>query len=187
MLMLVLHIVLGLIWLVISAGKYPGLPQQKSPSEKSVPFFRVVQYLTIICFVYGVLNNYVRWEESTVLNFGSVAPAGLVLASIALFVFYRSRKDLGTSFSPCVSMEIPDEFVCEGIYSKIRHPIYSSNLLFLSGAGISTGSFPLLVAAFSVGVMYVRSARIEEISLERAFNGYAAYKAATGAFIPKII
>jgi protein-S-isoprenylcysteine O-methyltransferase Ste14 len=79
------------------------------------------------------------------------------------------------------------ELIDSGIFSVIRHPIYTGAILFYLGAILIT--FSLISAAFWLVIVaaYILIARYEEQILTEAFGGkYTSYKKKTGMLFPRI-
>ncbi len=95
-----------------------------------------------------------------------------------------ARLSLGTNYSPCFDAYIPQQVVAHGIYRHIRHPIYLSNMLILTGCFISTGSLWLLVNMFVLFAYYNSSTKLEEAELTSAHPTYNLYRQKTGRFLP---
>jgi protein-S-isoprenylcysteine O-methyltransferase Ste14 len=74
-----------------------------------------------------------------------------------------------------------------GIFSLVRHPLYSGHFVMFFGYLMFHLSWLtcLLYAAFLAG-QYMR-VRIEEAKLEKVFPDYLAYRQTTGMFFPKIV
>jgi len=79
---------------------------------------------------------------------------------------------------------MPFELVRSGIYSYIRHPIYTFNLCVSFGLALSSGIILVAIAA-SIGFAFVlRSTFLEEEYLSIEYEEYTAYRAKTWRFIP---
>ncbi|MCP4155991.1 MAG: isoprenylcysteine carboxylmethyltransferase family protein [bacterium] len=77
-------------------------------------------------------------------------------------------------------------FVAEGIYKKIRHPLYASLIwMFFAGGLICCNwAAPCANALIFIPFMIFR-AKQEETLLIRHFTGYSSYRKSTGMFFPK--
>ena len=98
----------------------------------------------------------------------------LVLAGGVLGVY--SARSLGHSFTVFPRPRERAEVVERGPYRVVRHPIYSSGLLFLTGISLRHSPVALLVTAV-LAVVWGMKARVEERFLAERFPGYAAYAA----------
>lgn len=112
----------------------------------------------------------------------------LQIASNALFwwaIAASKRARLRFAFDP----EGPRGLVTEGPYAHVRHPFYTSYLMFWSGWAIATGAVLSALPVVLFGVIYVMAARAEE----RLFLGsdmagdYARYRGRTGFLVPRLM
>ncbi|MEM7125973.1 MAG: protein-S-isoprenylcysteine O-methyltransferase [Chloroflexota bacterium] len=112
---------------------------------------------------------------------------GVLVMATGLWLFWRSHADLGQNWS--VSLEIRDEhtLVTNGVYQRVRHPMYSAIWLLALGQ-------PLLLhnwiagfgSIFAFGIMYLLRVPIEErMMLEQFGEQYQQYMAKTGRILPK--
>ena len=71
------------------------------------------------------------------------------------------------------------DLITKGIYSKLRHPMYTGFILWIIGGPLLYGALiPLvLVPLFVANVLYWR--HIEELELEKRFTDYSDYKKTT--------
>ena len=101
-------------------------------------------------------------------------------------VILASLNDLGSNnLTPFLSPVSSGSLVTDGIFGKIRHPIYAGLIALCAGFSILTGSAPrLVITAILILVLNIKSDKEEEM-LSEAYPAYAAYKAkVTGKFIP---
>lgn len=78
-----------------------------------------------------------------------------------------------------------DKLVARGVYSCIRHPIYSGLLLEFAGILLLDPSSPVLLAVV-LGVVWVLiQARLEEIDLLQRMPAYREYMQRVPGFLPR--
>ena len=107
---------------------------------------------------------------------------GLIAIAIVLLVSaYRSLKpSLRINPIPRAGAE----FIQNGIYRRIRHPMYSAVMLFgLGVAGFSSSGSAMVVFGVLV-INLVIKARLEDSLLLKAHPEIWAYQVATPGFIP---
>lgn len=109
------------------------------------------------------------------------------LASLALFwwaIMASRRAKLRFAFDP----EGPRGLVTDGPYRHLRHPFYTSYLLFWSGWGLSTGSWWALIPVVAFIVIYAMAARDEERKFANSdmAETYERYKATAGFLLPRL-
>ena len=75
------------------------------------------------------------WLASPVLSFAEYPPgigtlvAGVICFVIGLWLFYRSHADLGTNWSITLEVREQHRLITQGVYYRIRHPMYSALVL----------------------------------------------------------
>ncbi|MER9075040.1 isoprenylcysteine carboxylmethyltransferase family protein [Mesorhizobium sp. M0904] len=108
------------------------------------------------------------------------------LASSALFwwaISVSRKARLRFAFDP----DNPDSLVTEGPYSYVRHPFYTSYIIFWIGWGIATWSVWAVVPVAGIVAIYVIAALDEErkFSRTRLAGAYQAYSGRAGLFWPR--
>jgi len=100
----------------------------------------------------------------------------LILCGFTLWIL--SKIALGKEFTTSLS---PKGFVTKGIYSKMRHPMYSGGLLFFIGIGMLFQSIVgLILTGILVFPLLVYSAIEEEKQMVKKFGEkYIEYKKKT--------
>ena len=76
--------------------------------------------------------------------------------------------------------------VRNGIYSQIRHPLYTSVILGLVGWAMIRQSWPAILMACGLIPFFVAKARHEEGFLCDRFPEYADYSKSTKRFFPRV-
>ncbi len=114
--------------------------------------------------------------------------AGVVCLAGGLWLFARSHADLGTNWSLTLEIRKEHQLVTQGIYRALRHPMYSSLLLYSLGqalvvpnwiAGPSYGVAMSLLVAFRLGPE-------ERMMREEFGKDYEAYVGRTKRLVPGI-
>lgn len=108
---------------------------------------------------------------------GVVVVAGVVLA-------LAGGAGLGTQLTPFPRPVGTGELREDGIYSRVRHPIYGGVLLLILGWALS--SSPVTLVPFAVAVWFFDAKRRrEEVWLLDRYPGYATYRErVTRSFVP---
>jgi len=105
---------------------------------------------------------------------------GLIGATLSIVALWSLRH----SFSLMAEVR---ELVTSGMYSRIRHPLYMSELIHMTGIALLAGTpVALWLMLLGLGIQVTR-AKIEEGKLQGALPEYAAYKRQTGFLWPKIL
>lgn len=114
---------------------------------------------------------------------------GLTGLVAAFLIRAKAHLDLGESFTIAPGTKRKRELITNGIYSRIRHPMYLSMLVW----GIST---PLVLHNYLVGLLPLASITtflmvrlpMEEAILREEFGDeYRAYQARTGGLLPRLL
>ena len=114
----------------------------------------------------------------------SVAGGALIVAGIALG--YLGIRDLDRSLSPMPRPRDTAVLIQDGVYRRLRHPIYAGLILLAIGWGLLMASFLALALALALAVLLDLKARREEVWLREKYPGYAEYAAHTKRFVPGI-
>src|SRR4029453_19332465 len=114
--------------------------------------------------------------------------AGSFLLALGLWLFYRSHSDLGTNWSVTLEIREAHGLVTDGVYGRVRHPIYVALLLYVLGQVML---FPHWVAgpAFAVAMVLLCAFRLgpeEALMREHFKSAYDAYASRTKRLIPGV-
>jgi protein-S-isoprenylcysteine O-methyltransferase Ste14 len=111
--------------------------------------------------------------------------AGNLVVVIGLVVLVWAARNLGSALTP---LPLPNGagLTAHGAYRWMRHPIYTGVILACLGAAIGSGTVLAYAATLVVAVFFEAKTRLEERWLVGAYDGYAAYAARTGKFVPGI-
>ncbi len=139
----------------------------------------VLSILSFAAFVAGVLQA----EPSPRI------PVALVLQALSLALFASAvRATRATRLTYVGDDDTPTFLISHGPYRWVRHPFYTSYILFWGACAIMTNSILSYAGFIVMTIAYVVSATSEE----RKFAGsdladeYGRYRQKTGLFWPKI-
>ena len=111
---------------------------------------------------------------------------GCVLAVAGIWLFWKSHRDLGRQFSPTLELREAHTLVSDGIYSRIRHPMYTAVFLNAAAQLCLVGNYvvgPAFLIAFSI-LYFARINHEEAMMLEHFGSVYADYKQRTNRLLP---
>jgi protein-S-isoprenylcysteine O-methyltransferase Ste14 len=133
------------------------------------------------------LYLFTPWFDFADYTVGSGAGAfGCALAVLGVFLFWKSHRDLGRQFSPTLELKEAHHLVSHGIYSKIRHPMYTANYAVAAAQLLLIGNAvvgPAFLLAFSLLYLF-RIDHEEAMMLDHFGPAYADYKARTNRLLP---
>jgi protein-S-isoprenylcysteine O-methyltransferase Ste14 len=132
------------------------------------------------------------WIASPALSFAEyplhVDPfiIGAACLVVGLWFFHRSHADLGTNWSITLEVREQHRLVTDGVYRRVRHPMYTALLLYAIGQALV---IPNWVAGPSylilMGMLCAFRVRGEESMMFDEFGEeYAKYMARTKRFVP---
>ena len=143
--------------------------------------------LTLVVVAAGVDDLWALWSGPR-----RVAPmlAGLLLQLASLWLFWRTiiasrAARLRLAFDPA----LPGGVVTRGPYGIVRHPFYTSYLLFWLGWSIAAWSIWALPPLLVMLAIYILAARGEEAKFARSSLAaeYQAYREQVGMFWPRLV
>jgi protein-S-isoprenylcysteine O-methyltransferase Ste14 len=134
------------------------------------------------------------WVFSPVFAFAEyplrAAPfaVGVVFYVTGLWLFHRSHADLGEFWSISLEVREKHRLVTEGVYRRIRHPMYTALFLYSLGQALVVPNWvagPSYGVAF--GLLFALRLRAEERMMRETFPGeYEAYAMRTKRLIPGV-
>ncbi|KAJ8906994.1 hypothetical protein NDN08_003477 [Rhodosorus marinus] len=103
---------------------------------------------------------------------------GPILLFSGAFVCVKSVVDLGVGQLSIWPKPTPDsELRTDGIYGKVRHPIYSGVLISTLGYAVATGSPARIALAAALAYFFTRKIQVEEEFLEEKYgDDYTDYQ-----------
>ena len=115
----------------------------------------------------------------------ALSVGGWALVALGLAIALASARAMRGSFTPWPAPRPDGKLHTSGPFRLVRHPVYSG--LLVAGLGVvlvRPGLLQLaMLAAFTA--LLARKARLEEQLLRERFDGYRAYAARTGMFLPR--
>ena len=109
-----------------------------------------------------------------------------LLAILAILILIRAFRELGSALTPLPESKEGAELVTSGIYSQVRHPIYSALFILALAAYLWKLSGSVLITAFLLTALLLNKARYEDQILGRKFPESIAFQKSIPAFFPKL-
>ena len=111
--------------------------------------------------------------------------AGLALGVTSVGLFAWTHAVLGRFWSTALQLRGGHRLITAGPYARIRHPMYTAILGWLTSLGLVLGSWvPLVFAALGALNFMLRIPPEEKMMLERFGDEYRAYMKRTGRLLP---
>jgi protein-S-isoprenylcysteine O-methyltransferase Ste14 len=134
------------------------------------------------------------WVASPVFSFAEyplrLVPliGGVAFLAGGLWLFHRSHADLGAYWSVTLEVREHHRLVTQGVYRRVRHPMYSSLFLYSLGQLLAVPNWvagPSYLVSF--GILFALRFRVEErMMLETFGDEYAGYMARTKRLVPRV-
>jgi len=112
---------------------------------------------------------------------------GSVFLASAVWLFWRSHRDLGRNWSPSLEIGERQTLVTGGVYRAVRHPMYASQLLWGLGQVLLLPNWiagPAGLGSFLL-IYLLRVPAEERLMLDHFGDAYRAYRARTGTILPR--
>jgi protein-S-isoprenylcysteine O-methyltransferase Ste14 len=111
---------------------------------------------------------------------------GAVLGIVGLFVGLLSFKALGRNFRVFAAPRRSGTLITSGVYSKVRHPMYTAVIASLAGYALYFGSLWAVPFWLGCTILYIVKAVKEERLLVEHYPEYEDYRRRSWRFIPFI-
>ena len=191
---LLLEIAFMIFWISLCIIRYPH--NKRNGKNNIIKSYKTVKEKCLLGFTFiGIMIFPCLYVSTPLFNFANynlpvfLGIIGLVLLPLTLWLFYRSHKDLGLNWSATLEVREKHTLVTQGIYTYIRHPMYTSIWLWVICQALLiqnyiTGFFGIL----SFGLLYFLRVDNEESMMENQFGKtYLEYKQRTKRLIPFVI
>jgi len=139
----------------------------------------VVGQLALMCVVAAGGPLWRHQWQSLPLTF-----LGWFLLALAAGCGLAGAVSLGRNLTPFPKPSAGARLVQTGIYSLIRHPLYTAVFCASLGWALIWRSWPALAAALVLAPLFDAKARREERWLRQHFPEYASYEQRVRRFIP---
>lgn len=128
------------------------------------------------------LPGFAQGEGYAALRWVAAAVAAGCLAATV-----RCWARMGKDWRMAVTSEENQALITDGMFSRVRHPIYAlSILLMLATMAIVPTAPMIVVGVIHIGLMVVKAGNEERHMLACHGDAYARYLARTGRFLPRV-
>jgi len=113
------------------------------------------------------------------------AAMGVAVASLLLTV--RCWTRMGADWRMDVSVSRPTNLITDGMFRRLRHPIYALSMLLMACSALIVPTIPMLaIAAVHVVLMNLKARNEERHLLHTHGEAYQRYLRRTGRFFPRL-
>ena len=134
------------------------------------------------------------WAVTPVLSFADYALrpvpllTGTVCLTLGLWLFHLSHADLGGNWSITLEVREDHRLVTQGVYRRIRHPMYTALLLYSVGQALVLPNYVAGLSSFVAMALLValRIGPEERMMLEEFGKDYQEYMAVTKRLVPGV-
>jgi protein-S-isoprenylcysteine O-methyltransferase Ste14 len=164
-------------------NKHNTIVRDHKTTQEKILLLLVFVGMIILPLIY-ILSPWLNFANYTLPTWANWL--GVITFAIALWLFWRSHRDLGKNWSPTLEVREEHTLVSGGMYQTIRHPMYTSVWLWCVAQGLLlpnciAGSAGLI----SFGMMYVfRIGNEEQMMLEQFGDEYTVYMQRTKRLVP---
>jgi protein-S-isoprenylcysteine O-methyltransferase Ste14 len=112
---------------------------------------------------------------------------GVPIFAVGIWMLWRSHADLGRNWTPTLGLRDDHQLVTNGIFKRIRHPMYSAHLLWAIATAMMLPNWLAGFAFLAVSIVqYVtRIGDEEQMMIEQFGDEYLDYIEKTGRFLPR--
>ncbi len=168
-------------------ARYKKTHAEKQKERKPVREKILVGIMTFSLACPGLL-----WLLTSLLDFAQFPLhdfwriSGFLIGVYGMWLFYRVHKILGDNWSPVLEIRKEHELIVAGPYAYVRHPMYSSMLLWSVSFSLLTANW-FYAGCLWTGVFILLFFRVpdeENLMYEQFGAQYLEYKEKTRRLIP---
>ena len=156
---------------------------RKGPLEVVLLSFLSIGFLIPIIWIVSPVFSFAEFP----LPIGSLV-AGAFLMAIGLWILHVSHVDLATNWSSTLQIREHHRLITDGIYERIRHPMYLSIFVYGLGQMLVIPNWiagPSCLVAFAIFYIFRLPAE-EKLMCDVFGQEYETYMARTKRLIPEV-
>ncbi|HRN50420.1 MAG TPA: protein-S-isoprenylcysteine O-methyltransferase [Anaerolineales bacterium] len=158
--------------------------QRSAPRER---LFLIL--LGLVEFLLPLLFVTTHWLDDFNYSLPSWAGwVGAVLLAASLWMLAKTHADLSKFWSPVLEIVEGHKLITTGIYSKVRHPMYASQWLFVVAQALLLHNWVAGLAGIVIFApfYFIRAHSEEQMMLDAFGDEYRHYMASTGRVLPRV-
>lgn len=182
-------VILAIAWWIVRRpferkARRAGIARDEMKLDERIRLSISLTGLGLIPFLY-VAFGFPRFADYGVRPV--LTALGYLTGAASLVMFYLTHKALGRNWSVSLQLRDDHKLVTEGVYARIRHPMYTAFWLWAIAQALL---LPNWIAGFSglvgFGALYaLRVGPEEQLMIDQFGDEYRAYMARTGRLLPK--
>ncbi|UCH05804.1 MAG: isoprenylcysteine carboxylmethyltransferase family protein, partial [Candidatus Thorarchaeota archaeon] len=142
-------------------------------------------FFVIVVVLYLIDSPWIAWSYFVIPIWARWA--GLVLGIVAVPLVWWAHRTLGESFSYALEVKEEQRLITSGPYAKVRHPVYTSHVLFNFGLALVASNWIfLLIWAVGIPFTYHRMFSEEKMMIQEFGDEYVTYMKQTGRLFPRL-
>lgn len=152
------------------------MTNNREPDKIYAFMFVAVQAVILVLLIFTNLNYGI--------GFKAYGTLGNILEWVGIIGIIVSAYSIRSSLTP---MPIPKEegkLAVNGLFRYVRHPMYTSVLVFSLGLAVSNGKLYKYLLVLSLLILFYYKSKYEEIYLTEKYPEYKNYARRTSRFIP---
>lgn len=161
----------------------PATVRRKSPTDAIL--VGINGFAMLLPLIY-VLTPWLDFADYSIPVWTGWVGTG-IFAAFCLML-WRSHADLGRQWTPFLELRERHELVTNGVYGRVRHPMYAAHLLWAVAQPLMLQNWiagPVFLVSFLPMYLY-RVPREEQMMLEEFGEEYRAYMSVTGRMWPRL-
>ena len=170
-----------------SAGLIPEQPLERLMGFVWVPLvvaWNVLPYLAVVRRVPSLGVPSFALEEPAYAALRAIA-AVVALSCLILTTWCWAR--MGKRWGMAVSERDGGELITDGLFSRVRHPIYSLSMLLMACSAVVVPTPPMVaIALVHICLMHLKARNEERHLMKVHGDTYARYVRLTGRFVPRL-
>jgi len=151
------------------------------------------RFLAWECIIWLFASNYPFWFRDPfslqqVISWIFLIASGYLAIAGAILLKKQGKKEISRDDKALFQFEKTSELVDRGIYTYIRHPLYSSLLFLTWGIFMKhTSYFLLLIAILSTAFLFITAILDERECVQYFGEKYRDYMKRSKRFVPHIL
>jgi protein-S-isoprenylcysteine O-methyltransferase Ste14 len=119
--------------------------------------------------------------------YGALRMAAAIVAPASLAAIVKCWSRMGKDWRMAVTAEPDQALITDGLFSRMRHPIYAFSMLLVLCTVVVVPTVPMALCGAGLVALWVVKAYNEERHMLRQHGDeYARYLARTGRFLPRL-